>query len=215
MNATDPNHEAPCPDDGLITRAIGGDQAAAAELLRTHGAGIHSRIAAKISPVWRSSIDADDVMQVTYIDALLRVRSFQPRHEGSFGAWLGRIAEHNLLDAIKELERAKRPNPKNRVQASGDDSYVALVEVLGATMTTPSLIAARGEVRSALERAIERLPLDYQRAVRLCDIEGKSAAEAAMELGRRPGAVYMLVMRAHDRLREILGHSSQFFTRRA
>lgn len=207
----------PEPESDLIARAVGGDQAAAADLLRRHGPAVHQRIAAKISPVWRSALEADDVMQVTYIDALLRIGAFENRHEGAFAAWLARIAENNLLDAIKELERAKRPNPRKRIEASGgDESYVALVEVLGATVTTPSLIAARQEVKRALERAIDQLPPDYQRVVRLCDLEGKSAADVATELGRRPGAVYMLVMRAHERLRDLLGGAeSRFFTKRS
>mgnify|MGYP005838094069 CR=1 FL=1 len=202
-------------DADLIARGVGGDRAATSELLKRHGPTVRGRLAGKISAVWQSMIDVDDVMQVTYLEAFMRIGSFQARHEGSFLAWLTLIAENNLRDAIKELERQKRPNPRNRVQAAtgSEDSYVALVEMLGATMTTPSLVAHRGEVKSALDAALDKLPADYAKVVRLYDLQGKDAKEVAAEIGKSPGAVYMLLARAHDRLKDVLGTESQFFTR--
>lgn len=204
----------PATDAELLAKAIDGDRASMTELLRRSGPTVRARLASKMSTVWQSALDVDDVMQVTYLEAFMRITSFQPRHEGSFIAWLTLVAENNLRDAIKELERQKRPNPRNRVQAgSGDDSYVALVEMLGATMTTPSIQAARGELKGALDTALDKLPSDYAKVIRLYDLEGRDAAEVAKELGRSPGAVYMLLARAHDRLKDVLGTESRFFTR--
>jgi hypothetical protein len=59
----------------------------------------------------------------------------------------------------RALERAKRPDPRKQVHARGDDdSYVALVELLGYTSTTPSRAAARGEVHTALDAVLSQLP---------------------------------------------------------
>ncbi|GJQ28207.1 MAG: RNA polymerase sigma factor RpoE [Phycisphaerae bacterium] len=209
-----PTDPATPSDADLLTKATTGDQAAMAELLRRHGPVVRARLASKMSTVWQSALDVDDVMQVTYLEAFMRITSFQPRHEGSFLAWVSLIAENNLRDAIKELERQKRPNPRNRVQATaGQDSYVALVEMLGATMTTPSIQAARGELVGALDQALAKLPPDYAKVIRLYDLEGRDANEVAKEVGRSPGAVYMLLARAHDRLKDVLGSESRFFTR--
>ena len=99
------------------------------------------------------------------------------------------------------------------MQAGGqDDSYVALVELLGATMTTPSIVAARSVLQSALDQALNTLPADYAKVVRLYDLEGRDAKEVAQLMGKSPGAVYMLLARAHDRLRDALGSGSQFFS---
>jgi RNA polymerase sigma-70 factor (ECF subfamily) len=202
------------PDSQLLDQAGAGDRAAMAELLRRHGPVVRSRLAARISSVWQASLDADDVMQVTYLEAFLRITSFQPRSEASFVAWLSQIAENNLRDAIKELERLKRPNPRNRVQPApaGEDSYVALVELLGATLTTPSIQAARGELKAALDDALAKLPPDYAQVIRLYDLEGLDATEVGRRMNRSQGAVYMLLARAHDRLRDFLGTESRFFT---
>ncbi|MFA6044286.1 MAG: RNA polymerase sigma factor [Phycisphaerales bacterium] len=203
----------PPEDAALMQRAIGGDRAAVAELLKLYGPIVRARLAGKLSPVWQSVLEPDDIMQVTYMEAFMRIERFQPRHEGSFLAWLTLIAENNLRDAVKELERQKRPNPRNRVQAGpGDDSYVALVELLGATVTTPSLVAARCEVKTALDQALEKLPPDYAKAVRMYHLEGRDCKEVAEVLGRSQGAVYMLLARAQDRLKDVLGSSSKFFS---
>jgi len=58
------------------------------------------------------------------------------------------------------------------------------------------------------------LPPDYEKVVRLYDLQCKSAVEVAAELGRSEGAVYMLRARAHERLKQELGSSSQFFPER-
>ena len=48
--------------------------------------------------------------------------------------------------------------------------------------------------------------------VRLYDIEGRSGPEVATTMGRSRGAVVMLRARAHDRLAELLGSGSKFFS---
>lgn len=209
------SNPAPEPDSALLTKATAGDRTAMTELLRRHGPTVRGRLSSKMSSVWQSALDPDDVMQVTYLEAFLRINTFVPRHEGSFLAWVSLIAENNLRDAIKELERQKRPNPRMRVQAAANqDSYVALVEMLGATMTTPSINVARNEIKGALDAALDKLPADYAKVIRMYDLEGRDAAEVGKELGRSTGAVYMLLARAHDRLKDVLGTESQFFTRR-
>jgi RNA polymerase sigma-70 factor (ECF subfamily) len=160
-------------------------------------------------------LDPEDVMQVTYLEAFLRMDEFKNRGPGSFPAWLREIAQNNLRDAIKGLNGEKRPPPHKRVDPPrGEDSVVALYELLGVTSTTPSRAAARGEAKSRLEKAIEELPEDYATAVRLHNLEGRTGPEVAEAMGRSRGAVFMLLARAHDRLRERLGTASQFFSTR-
>lgn len=197
-------------DQLLIVRAVAGDEDALAELLRAHGPAVRAQISQSIGARWQSVLDADDVMQVTYLEAFLRIERFQPRGESSFQAWLAQIARNNLRDAVDELSRMKRPQPQDRVVAAGDDSAAALIERLGCTSTTPSRHAGRGEIAAAVGAAVARLPEDYATVVRLYDLEGRSAAEVASALGRSEGAVFMLRARAHDRLREAFGSVSQF-----
>jgi len=197
----------------LFDQAVAGDAGALCVLLERYGSQVRNRISGKISKRWQAVLDVDDVMQVTYLQACLHIDQLIERNPATFTAWLTRIAENNLRDAITELERPKRPHPEKRVQApAGDDSYVALLELLGADSHTPSRDAAQHEAARIVDDALGKLPDDYATAVRLYDLEGRSAAEVAATMDRSVGAVHMLRVRAHDRLRDLLGSSSKFFS---
>src|SRR5262245_40089030 len=93
----------------LVERAQRGEAQALSELLERHGLELQSHIERQIGSRYRGKFDADDVLQVTFLEAFLRIGSFQPG--GAFAAWIRKIAENNLQDAIRELERNKRPSP--------------------------------------------------------------------------------------------------------
>jgi len=198
----------------LIESAVGGDEEALSELLSAHAGPLRARLVGTIAPQWKTLVDEDDVLQVTFLEAFLRIATFENRGEGAFLAWLTRIAQNNLKDAIRGLQRAKRPDPRKRVGNGGnEESYVGLVEVIGMTLTTPSMHAAKGEMIRALDQALDRLPEDYRRVIRMYDLEGTPIEDVARELGRSAGAVYMLRARAHERLASELGGQSQFFSK--
>jgi RNA polymerase sigma-70 factor (ECF subfamily) len=204
------------PEEKLLDQAVGGDAEALSELLRRFGPKVRRQLEGKISGQWRPVLDVDDVMQVTYLEAFLRIDRFVPGSPESFSAWLTRIAENNVRDAIKALERAKRPPPDKRVEPRRvNDSYVDLLQQLAGTTTPPSGKVARHEVRDALDSALDNLPEHYAKVVRLYDLEGCSASEVAGSMGRSVGAVHMLRVRAHDHLRELLGSGSRFFSDKA
>ena len=200
-------------ENSLLASAAGGDVAAVSALLKRHGPQVCRDLS--IAQQWRSVLDPEDVMQVTYMEAFLQIGQFEPKGSESFPAWLRQIAQNNLRDAIKGLNGEKRPPPAKRLEPPRlDDSVVALYELLGVTTTTPSRVAATEEAKSCLESAIRELPKDYATVVRLHNLEGRTGPEVAATMGRSRGAVFMLLARAHERLRERLGTASQFFSRR-
>ncbi|MEZ6232636.1 MAG: RNA polymerase sigma factor [Phycisphaerales bacterium] len=201
-------------DKELSAKAAAGDDAAFAALLKRHGPTVRERIKHAIGQHWKSVLDEDDVMQVTYLEAALKISTFTDRGEGSFVAWIQRIADNNMRDSIRGLERAKRPDPRKRLaDKPAGESYAALVEVMGFTLTTPSVQAARGEMVTELDRALAKLPPDYEKVLRLYDLQGKDIESVAADLGKSQGAVYMLRARAQERLAEVIGNESKFFSR--
>ncbi len=200
------------PDD-ILRKANAGDADAIAALLKEVGPRVRARIVPKIGTQWAGLIEADDVMQVSYLEAFLQATRITIEDEASFVAWLTRVAENNLRDAVRSFDRAKRPAPRKRVTSPvSEDSYVGLVEVLGVTTTTPSRVAARKEAVSIMDTVLGKLPADYAKVVRLYDLECRPIEEVSRELGRSTGACYMLRARAHDALREAMGTASQFFS---
>ena len=74
----------------------------------------------------------------------------------------------------------------------GDDSYVALIETLAGSQSTPSRHVAREEGRASIEAALEVMPPDYAKVIRMYYLEGQTLPEISGELGRSKGAVFML-----------------------
>lgn len=203
-----PEHEA------LLSQALGGDRGALVSLLEELAPMVRARIEPKIGAHLRPVVECDDIMQVTYLEVVTRLETFKGGGASGFLAWVTRIAENNLIDAGRAASAAKRPDPRKRVRdRSGEESMVAMVEHLGMTVSTPSRAAARGEAVDALERTLDRLPEDYARVIRMYDLGGESIEDVAEALGRSEGAVYMLRARAHERLRDLLGTESRYFTK--
>jgi RNA polymerase sigma-70 factor (ECF subfamily) len=198
--------------EATIRAAVGGDVEAMTALLNEHAPAVERSLS--ISREWQSVLEPADVMQVTYLEAFLRISRYDPERAEPFRAWLRRIAENNLRDAIRGLSRQKRPQPSARVATQGGeaDSVADLLGQLGVTTTTPSRHAGREERTGLLDKALAALPDDYAKAVRLYDLEGLPIAEVAAAMKRSTGAVHMLRARAHDRLRQLLGPESAWFT---
>src|SRR5262245_48643354 len=145
-------------DEDLVRFAVDGDEAALTKLLEQFGLQVCGEIDRKLSARWKGRIDPDDVMQVTYVEAFLRIQDFVPTGPGSFLAWLRRIADNNLKDALRETQRRTRALTRiPPARPYDDDSCISLLERLGATSTTASRVVARHEVRQHLEAALQQL----------------------------------------------------------
>jgi len=198
----------------LLALAVAGDRDALGTLLEQFGPAIEHAL--RIDPRWQGAIDPSDVMQVTYIEAFLRIGGFEVERAAAFPAWLRQVAENNLRDAIRALESQGGGPRQRRVDVGPSDaSYVGLLDLLASSVNTPSVSVRHGEAREFLYAALDRLPSDYAQAVRLYDLEGRPIDEVAAALGRSAGAVHMLRLRAHDRLRELLGSPSRILDTRA
>lgn len=202
------------PEDALVTnlvmRAVQGDADGLSELMAIYGPRIESNL--KINRTWRTMIEPGDVMQITYLEAFLQIGNFQPVHTGSFEGWLRRIAENNLRDAIRGLERQKQLPPSKRLkETEKSDSYTGLYDQIVTSSATPSRLAARNDIVRLLNAAIDRLPPDYATTVRLYDLDGRSISEVCATMNRSAGAVHMIRARAHERLRDLLGTATAWF----
>lgn len=190
--------------DDDVQRAADGDDDALGRLLRAVEPDLRASVA--IQPIYRRDLDVADLLQVSYVEAFLRVGSLRERTVGGFRAWMRRLVDSNLKDAIRALERDKRPDARRRVTHDGQGSSArtlfAQVSMDGAS---PSRALSAREQVAQLEAALARLPADYRHVVEQVDLAERRVAEVAAEMGRSAGAVHLLVKRAHDRLREILG----------
>lgn len=200
-------------DEALLRRAHAQDREAVGLLLERHGPHVRNILSTSIPSRWRSLLTIDDVLQQTYTDAFLAIGRFRAEDASAFPAWLTKLAKRNLVDAIRMLRADKRGGDRHRVLPGGDgDTIAALNDLFGGTSRTPSREAASAESKNALAKAMDRLPPAYRDVIRLYDLEGRSVEEVSQTLKRSVGAVYMLRARAHERLADLMGSASAYFT---
>ena len=198
--------------DKLLEQAKGGDQEALLALLKQHGPFVRQSLVGKIPQRYRPALTEDDIMQQTYADAVANIEGFYSAKAAAFSIWLKTIAQNNLRDALKMLDSEKHGGTWERVEPTGDESFLTLWENLSAAAQTPCQHVSAAEAKTALQQAIAQLPEDYARVIQMYDIEGRSIEEVCEALGRRPGAVYMLRARALHRLHKIMGRTSKYFS---
>ncbi len=75
-------------------------------------------------------------------------------------------------------------------------SWQRLGDMLAASGSSPSQQAVRHEQEVLLAEVLARLPDDYREVLILRNLEGLSHEEVAQRMGRSPGAVRMLWVRA-------------------
>jgi len=202
-----------CEDEELIREAIAGDRDALSLLLERYGEAVSRPLRFTIAPRWRSSVDVDDVMQVTYLEAFLEIERLIEPSVSAFRGWLTRIASNNLRDAIRGLQAGKRARQLGGLGVGGGEkSMLELVERVNVDGSTPSGVFARAERVALLTRAMQELPRDYANVLRLFDLQRMTVEDTARHLGKSVGAVHMLRARALVRLRDLLGSGSKFFS---
>lgn len=193
----------------ILSRACDGDSAALAELLQTHTPTLYAELLSRIPDRLRALLAVEDVLQETYTDVFLSIRGFVSRGDGAFIAWFRKLAQNNLLEAIRALDAEKRGGGRRPASFGvGGDAQTDLISSLlpAATQTTPSQHASRQETRASLEAALAELPMHYRLAVQRYDLEGRTIDETASELACSPGGVHLIRHRAFKQLRKLLAN---------
>ncbi|MDJ0771323.1 MAG: RNA polymerase sigma factor [Ilumatobacter sp.] len=167
----------------MIERAKAGDTDALAHLWRTYQHLLLRYFRGK------GMAEPDDLASTVWIE----VASSLPRFEGSehdFRRWLFTIAARRRIDDIRSSKRRSDLDDRNRVAE---------------TRLAARAAADEAEDGGALERAlaiVRSLPGDQAEAVLLRVIAELSISEIAVVMGRREGAVRVLVHRGLKRLQQ-------------
>ncbi len=149
--------------------------------------------------------DAEDVLQNTFLSALLHIKDFEGR--ASFSTWLYRIATNEAL----MLMRKKRPEVSlgDQVEDPEDEDLTPSWIVDWSALPEAELLS--DETRAQLDRAMRALPETLRTVFILRDVEGLSIAETGQVLGLTETNVKTRLLRARLRIRESL---SEYFSER-
>ncbi|WP_075092539.1 RNA polymerase sigma factor [Planctomyces sp. SH-PL14] len=136
----------------------------------------------------RRPTDAEDVTQETFLAAYRSLRTFDPRR-ARFATWLLTIARNECLSVL-----GRRPPP----------SPMETVPDPLSRATGPLERLGESELWTALDQALDLLPLDQRTAFVLAEIQQLPHAEIATIEAVEIGTIKSRVSRAKDRLRTLL-----------
>ena len=137
-----------------------------------------------------NAAEAEEIAQEAFLRAHRSLAGF--RGDAKLSTWLYAITSRLCLNRLSAAER--------RFTRQGEEALLRLPHREGG----PDAALERGELESALHRAIAELPDERRMVVVLRDIEGLSYEEIALALDLEPGTVRSRLHRARADLKDKL-----------
>jgi RNA polymerase sigma-70 factor (ECF subfamily) len=197
-------------DEGLVRRARDGDQRAMADLFERHRERLRRMIRLRLDRRLQGRIDASDVLQETFVDVYRRQVEYladaDPRMPPFL--WLRFLAvqrlqalhRRQLVALVRDVGREVSLQPGGFPPADS----LTLANLLLGRFTSPSLAAARAEMRGKLQEVLNAMdPIDRE-VILLRHFEELSNTETAQVLGLQKTAASNRYVRAMRWLTDIL-----------
>jgi RNA polymerase sigma-70 factor (ECF subfamily) len=186
----------------LIAKAKTGDQRAFTALVNRYEDLVYS-FSLKIC---RDQEKAEEALQDTFVNVFRNLRQFDGKSK--FTTWLYAIVTNNCL-----MKRRRSKMSKATISIEGPTGFHEKeqsghmgerVQTIPSWKDSPLQRVMAVELRQLLDRAIQRLPLDYRVVFVLRDVKGESAEQTAKILKLSIPAVKSRLRRARVFLREQL-----------
>lgn len=156
----------------------------------------------------RSRIDANDVLQETFIDVKARYRSFIESPGVSLFVWFRQLTLQVLIEFQRRHFRQKRTVQKevrlNVPQVDQSDTSQLIARELVGHLTSPSQAAIKAEELEQLNKALESMSETDREILALRHFEQLSNNEVAEIIGIKPAAASNRYVRAITKLGEIM-----------
>jgi RNA polymerase sigma-70 factor (ECF subfamily) len=188
-----------CPEASqLLAEARQGNGEGLGALLELYRGYLQGRAGALIGLNLRGVVNPSDLVQQTFLEACRDFGRFEGTTEAQWRAWLRRILAHNLATLVERQVKARKRDVRRQGSLGGTGADPV------SPLSSPSAQAQRHEASAVLANQLSRLPAASREVLRLRNLEGLSFEEVARRMGRTPGAVRVLWVRALDRLRLLL-----------
>jgi len=195
----------------LEDRIRKGDAAALAQYIEASRGKLLAFIERQLGPALRRKIEPDDIYQEVSVACVRSLAEVDLAQRELF-AWLCQVAERRIIDAHRKFfgtqKRAAGREVPLEVLGTATNP-IGLIDLLVASLTTPSEAFSRDQREVQLLTAMKTLPDEAQEALRLRYVEGLPSKEIAERLQKTDGAVRVLLTRSlkklGDLLRDVIG----------
>ncbi len=205
-----PTPSAPTPkpasvdDAELVGRIARHDQAAFEILMRRYNGKLF-RVARAIL---KDDAEAEDALQEAYVDAYRHIGEF--RGQARLGTWLTRIVINQALMRLRKHRRDRVVVPFEDGRAAEPERAEA--DVADERSESPPAATLRAEIRRALERRIDELPMAFRTVFVMREVEDMTVEETAECLSIPSATVRTRLFRARALLREALARDMDMAT---
>ncbi len=199
-----------CDDEILHDRLVAGDQRALTELFELNRERLRRLVGFRLDRRLYGRVDPDDVLQEGYLAAAQRLQHYGSESSTPHGPflWLRMVMKQTLIDVHRQHLGAKMRDADREVALAGggysQTTSVSLARKLLGRLTSPSLAAARAEIREQVEQALGAMEPHDQEVLALRHFEELTNKEIAAELGIQQKAASIRYVRAIRRLKDII-----------
>jgi RNA polymerase sigma-70 factor (ECF subfamily) len=179
-------------DQSLVSRCLGGDEAAWEELVRQHTRQVYG-LCFRFT---NSTQEAQDLTQEVFLRVFKTIKTFRSA-EGSFGTWLARVTRNLLIDHYRRTRQ-------QRVTDSIEDQLPILEQVGTTGAARPDQALAGREASEILQATLQKLSPDLREAVILRDLQEMEYREIADVLDIPEGTVKSRINRGRAELARLL-----------
>lgn len=179
----------------LVAALRAGDNGAYEELLRRYERQIFG-LAVRMT---RNEADAEEVLQNVFLQVFRKIDTFSG--DSALSTWIYSVTSNAALMLLRKRRRT-REVPESNDESGESLTHAREPETHWSRM--PQLQLESADLIDRIEAALSELPAEQYQAFYLRDVEGKSAPEAAGELGVSVAALKSRLHRARLHLRETL-----------
>lgn len=191
------------------------DNGELASLMERHRDQLQAMVAIRMDRRLRGRLDASDVVQEAYLEAIERHEDYKRSPTMSPFLWLRFIVGQRLKIVHRQHLGVKARNAGREVTlyhgALPEATSESLAAQLLGRLTSPSQAAVRAELQVRLQEALNSMDHIDREVVALRHFEQLSNAETAQVLGLQTRAASARYIRAIRRLKEILVAIPGFF----
>ena len=194
-------------DFSLLRRARDGDEGAFNRVLGKHREKLKRMVAVRMNPRLRSRLDASDVIQDTFVEALRTFEQFLSHSQMPVYVWLRALANEKLIQAHRFHLKAQKRDASREMSIFGNalsaTSEAIAVQLIGRD-ASPVERAERNDRKRMLTEALDKMGELDREILTLRHFEHMSSKQAAVVLNLKVETVKKRYVRALEKLQRIL-----------
>lgn len=179
----------------------GGDDGVLGTLFESHRERLSRMVAFRLDPRLVGRIDAEDVLQDTFMEAEKRLEAYRA-DDKPFLVWIRLITQQTMIDLHRRHLGASKRSAGKEVAAPQSG---ALSGLFVGQITSPSRALMREELRVKIEESLQGMDDIDREVLMLRHFEDLSNKDVATVLGLQENAASNRYVRALGRLKGILG----------